>query len=172
MKKEEIETQKLVLNTMKTNLNQINDFLKSDDFVKKDIKMFWLFLVLAGFFGGILGGMGMGGGTLLVPILTLLLGFSQHIAQAVNLIVFIPTAIIAVIIHLKNKLIDFKAFLLLCIPAIFSAVLFAFLSADINKETLKIIFGVFLVCVGVFQFIVAIINNKKKPKKFTEKLGL
>ena len=31
MKKEEIETQKLVLNTMKTNLNQINDFLKSDE---------------------------------------------------------------------------------------------------------------------------------------------
>ena len=31
MKKEKIETQKLVLNTIKTNLNQINDFLKSDE---------------------------------------------------------------------------------------------------------------------------------------------
>lgn len=134
--------------------------------------MFWLFLILAGFFGGILGGMGMGGGTLLVPILTLLLGFSQHVAQAINLIVFIPTAIVAVIIHLKNKLINFKAFLLICIPAIFSAILFAFLSASVNKDVLKIVFGVFLICVGIFEFVIAVIKNKKKPQTFTERLGL
>lgn len=134
--------------------------------------MFWLFLVLAGFLSGILGGMGMGGGTILVPILTIFMGIGQHLAQAVNLVVFIPTAIVAVIFHLKNKLIDFKLFLLLCIPAIVSAVLFSFLALKIDKQVLKIIFGVFLICVGVFEFVISIIKFRRKKQTFTEKLGI
>ena len=72
--------------------------------------MAWYFLVLAGLFGGLVGGMGMGGGTLLIPILTMFLGVEQHLAQAINLLVFIPTGLIAVLIHAKNKLLDFKVF--------------------------------------------------------------
>ena len=55
-----------------------------------------------GFFAGIIGGMGMGGGTLLIPILTIFLSFEQKNAQAINLLVFIPMAIVALIIHFKN----------------------------------------------------------------------
>ena len=47
-----------------------------------------IMLMIAGAAGGALGGMGMGGGTLLIPILTLLCGFSQHAAQAANLAAF------------------------------------------------------------------------------------
>ena len=71
--------------------------------------MFWLWYVIAGLFGGIVGGMGMGGGTLLIPIMTLFLGIDQHLSQAINLLVFIPTGILAVIIHAKNKLIAAKS---------------------------------------------------------------
>ena len=42
--------------------------------------IFWY--ILAGVCGGIIGGMGMGGGTLLIPILTLFLGIDQRSAQA------------------------------------------------------------------------------------------
>ena len=49
-------------------------------------------LIIAGLAGGLIGGTGMGGGTLLIPVLTLLCGFSQHAAQATNLISFIPMA--------------------------------------------------------------------------------
>ena len=67
-----------------------------------------LYLILAGIISGIIGGMGMGGGTLLIPILTIFLAFEQRSAQAINLLVFIPMALIALIIHIKNKLVDFK----------------------------------------------------------------
>lgn len=50
--------------------------------------------------------MGIGGGTILIPIMTIFLGFDQKTAQAVNLIYFIPTAITALTIHIKNKQIE------------------------------------------------------------------
>ena len=49
--------------------------------------------ILAGAIGGIIGGMGMGGGTLLIPLLTIFLGISQKLAQAYNLISFLIMAI-------------------------------------------------------------------------------
>ncbi len=84
--------------------------------------MIWWHLCLAGLVGGLCGGMGMGGGTLLIPILTMFLGVDQHLAQGLNLLVFIPTGIIAVIIHMKNKLIDYKAFWLVVVRAVVTAV--------------------------------------------------
>lgn len=52
--------------------------------------MRFLVCLLAGLAGGVLGGMGMGGGTVLIPILTMLCGVPQHMAQSVNLFSFLP----------------------------------------------------------------------------------
>ena len=60
-------------------------------------------LILAGIVGGIIGGMGMGGGTLLIPILTIFLDVEQKNAQAINLVAFIPMAIIVTVINIKRK---------------------------------------------------------------------
>ena len=68
--------------------------------------MEYLFYALAGLAGGMLGGMGMGGGTVLIPLLTILLGVPQHAAQAINLISFLPMAGVALIIHFKNGLVE------------------------------------------------------------------
>ena len=46
-----------------------------------------------------LGGMGMGGGTVLIPALTVILGVEQHVAQATNLIAFLPMALFTLKIH-------------------------------------------------------------------------
>ncbi len=127
--------------------------------------MTWYFLVLAGLFGGLVGGMGMGGGTLLIPILTMFLGVEQHLAQAINLLVFIPTGLIAVLIHAKNKLLDFKVFGIIIIPAIATAVGSALLVGEIKSDTLRIIFGAFLIIIGLFELYQAInttIKNKRK----------
>ena len=70
--------------------------------------MEYIWYVVAGVLGGVLGGMGMGGGTILIPLLSIFYAVSQHTAQAVNLISFLPMAVVALIIHLKNKLVDFK----------------------------------------------------------------
>lgn len=134
--------------------------------------MLWIYLVLSGLFSGVLGAMGMGGGTILVPVLTLFMGFEQHISQGINLVVFIPTAVLAVIFHIKNKLIDFKAFLLLIFPAIASAIVFANLAASVDKGVLRVVFGAFLICVGIFEFVMSILKTRQKNKKFTEKLGI
>ena len=49
--------------------------------------------ILIGGLSGIFSGIGMGGGTILIFLLTTFAGLEQHIAQATNLIYFIPTAI-------------------------------------------------------------------------------
>ncbi len=64
--------------------------------------MTWL-LVLFGFLSGILGGMGMGGGTLLVPLLSFL-DIPQKTIQAINLFSFLPMCAAALCVHAKNKL--------------------------------------------------------------------
>ena len=69
--------------------------------------MNFIFYIVAGAVSGIIAGMGMGGGTVLIPLLTMLTSLSQHKAQGVNLISFIPMAIVVLIIHVKNKLINF-----------------------------------------------------------------
>lgn len=134
--------------------------------------MDWYWLIISGLFGGLVGGMGMGGGTLLIPILTIFLGFQQHLSQAINLLVFIPTAIISIIIHAKNKLIDYKAFFWLVIPAVVASVVFAFLANNIDNSMLKIIFAVFLICIGIFELIIAIKQSYKKRNNFTDKIGI
>ena len=128
----------------------------------------WFYFLIAGLCGGLVGGMGMGGGTLLIPILTMFLGVEQHLAQALNLLVFIPTGIIAVIIHAKNKLIDYKVFGIIIGPAIATAVCAALLVGKLKSETLGLLFGIFLILIGLFEMYLAIknsIKNKKKKKK-------
>ena len=65
-------------------------------------------LIISGILSGILGGMGMGGGTILIPVLGIFFGIDQHVAQAVNLISFVPMAAISIAIHLKNGLMEKK----------------------------------------------------------------
>lgn len=119
-------------------------------------------LILAGLISGVFGGMGMGGGTLLIPILTIFLSFPQKIAQALNLFVFIPMAIVSLIVHIKNKLVDFKV----GIPVIMSGVVFSvggsLLAGVVSNEILRKIFGIFLLGVGVYQGIQAFVTFKKQ----------
>ena len=66
--------------------------------------------VLIGIISGTISGTGMGGGTILIFLLTVLCRLEQHIAQATNLIFFIPTSIVAIIVNIKNKNIDLIKF--------------------------------------------------------------
>ena len=64
----------------------------------------WLIPLLAGFGTGILSAWGVGGGTLLLLIMTLFLGVDQQAAQGINLLYFLPTAALALVSHGKNGL--------------------------------------------------------------------
>ena len=122
---------------------------------------FYLYLLL-GFLGGIPAGMGMGGGTVLIPILIVFLSIPQHNAQAVNLITFIPMAVVVLIFHFKNKLVKIKDLLWLIIPAVIFAVGSSLLATVIEGDLLKRIFGGFLIALSVVQFFSEKIKNKAK----------
>lgn len=64
--------------------------------------------VLIGFISGIISGTGMGGGTILILLLSIIMGLDQHVSQATNLVFFVPTAIAAIFISLRKKNIDVK----------------------------------------------------------------
>lgn len=117
--------------------------------------------VLIGIAGGILGGMGMGGGTLTIPLLTMLGGVDQHVAQAINLVSFIPMAVIALILHFKNKLVNTKGILYIIIPAIAFSVISSLIVKNINSTLLSRLFGGFLALLGIWILIENIFINKK-----------
>ena len=108
--------------------------------------------IIFGIIGGLLGGMGMGGGTVLIPALTIFFSIGQTEAQGINLISFIPMAIIAVIIHAKNRLIKFKDVLKIAIPASVFALSGSFLVRLIEGDLQTKLFGGFLVILSVVQF--------------------
>lgn len=117
-------------------------------------------LVLAGIAAGALGGMGMGGGTILIPVLTIFFDVEQKQAQAINLVAFIPMAIASLIVHVKNKRVETKGILWIIIPATVLSLAGSMVAQAINGEILKRIFGGFLLLLSVAQFFSEEINEK------------
>lgn len=120
--------------------------------------------ILVGVIGGVIGGMGMGGGTLLIPLLTLFCSVEQHIAQSVNLIAFVPMSVVAVIIHFKNKLIKGEYFWWTALPATAVGVLSALLAEKSDGKVLSECFGFFLIALGVYQLVTSIAAAIKAHK--------
>ncbi len=106
-------------------------------------------LILIGLISGIISGMGIGGGIVMIPALTILLGFNQRMAQNINLIYFIPTAIIAIIIHLKNGNIEKKGIFKIIAFGTVGAIFGAILATKIDPSLLRKIFGYFLLFMGI-----------------------
>lgn len=120
--------------------------------------MMWVALV--GFCAGIISGMGIGGGTILIPALLFLTDITQQQAQGVNLIYFIPTAITALITHQKKGNLDWKTAKPLAVLGLAGAVAGAFLAVSLESELLRKIFGGFLFLMGLSE-----IFKKKKGEK-------
>lgn len=121
--------------------------------------------VLIGLVSGIVSGTGMGGGTVLILLLTLIMGIDQHIAQATNLIFFIPTSISAIIANWKYKLVDKKIALWVSIAGTIGAVGGALISNKTDVESLRKYFGIFLAMIAIFEiysFFKQYIFNKKR----------
>lgn len=110
-----------------------------------------------GFFSGIISGMGIGGGTILIPALLFLTEVNQQQAQGVNLIYFIPTAVVALITHHKNGTLDLKTAKPLALLGLAGPAAGAFLAVSLESEILKKLFGGFLLLMGLSE-----IFKKKK----------
>lgn len=106
--------------------------------------------------------MGIGGGTILIPALSIFLNISQHGAQGVNLLYFIPTAIAALIIHIKNKNVAFSLALPIALSGAAGAALGAILANAMDANLLKKFFAAFLIIMGIYEIFKKSPENLKK----------
>ena len=107
--------------------------------------------IFMGVVSGIIGGLGMGGGTILILLLSLFFGVEQHVAQSTNVIFFIPTAIASIIVNLRNKNINLKQGLPICLWGIVGAFFGANISMKMQVQELRKWFGLFLILIAFYQ---------------------
>lgn len=107
--------------------------------------MSFIFYLITGFFSGFLGGMGMGGGTILIPALTIFLGVEQHVAQATNLIAFLPMSAFSLKVHKDEGLLKTEGAWWLIVPAILTSVIGGLIAVILPAQILKKLFGAFLI---------------------------
>ena len=125
--------------------------------------------ILTGIISGTVSGTGMGGGTILILILSVFMGIDQHIAQATNLIFFVPTAITAIVTTMKEKLINWKIGIPVAISGVVGAIIGAKISVNMDVNRLKKYFGIFLMLITIYE-IYSLIKTYKRDKTKDNKI--
>lgn len=92
----------------KTHFRTAHDNCRREDIYEIGDITAWYTICAVAFLSGIFASMGLGGGMVLIVYLTVFAGFSQLAAQGINLVFFIPIAIISLVLHTKNKLVEWK----------------------------------------------------------------
>lgn len=100
---------------------------------------------------GFLSGLGIGGGSLLMVYLTAAAALEQRTAQGVNLLYFLPTAAAALLLHSKNRFVDWRKAGFAILGGAVAAVAGALLSSRLPTDLLRRLFGFFLVFVGISE---------------------
>ncbi len=106
---------------------------------------------IIGILSGIVSALGMGGGTILILLLGIFTNLEQHLVQGTNLIVFIPVSVIAILINIKNKKIDYKISFQIIIFGMIGAFIGSMLAFEFNNRILKKFFGIFLLIIGFLE---------------------
>ena len=119
----------------------------------------WPVVLLVGTVLGFLSGLGIGGGSLLILWLTLVLEQDPGTARVINLLFFIPSALVAILFRWRQGNLEWKTIL----PAIFAgciaAFIFSLLSANLDLTLLKKLFGGLLIITGLRE----LLYKKKEP---------
>lgn len=109
----------------------------------------WLLPFLCGLGASVISAWGVGGGTLLLLVMTLFLGVDQRSAQGINLLFFLPTAVSALVCHAKNGYLD-KPTLKSAVPtAVAAALIGAWAATAVDVAVLRKPFGIYLLASGV-----------------------
>ena len=108
----------------------------------------WIIPFLCGLGASVISAWGVGGGTLLLLVMTLFFGVDQRTAQGVNLLFFLPTAASALVCHARGGYLD-KPTLKAAVPvAVIAALIGAWISNAVDVEVLRKPFGVYLLLSG------------------------
>ena len=110
----------------------------------------YVVLVAFGVVVGVTSGLlGVGGGTLIVPFLTLAVGFSQHSAEATSLLVILPTAVVGSLALRRRGVGDLGLALRFGVFGAIGSVVGALLALALPASTLRLVFAVFVLVVGL-----------------------
>ncbi len=107
------------------------------------------FLIAVGAVLGFLSGLGIGGGSLLMLWLTLVAGLPQETARGINLMFFIPSALIASLFHKKQGRLDIKQILPGILSGCAAAALFSWVGMAVDPDNLRMPFGILLLATGL-----------------------
>ncbi len=121
--------------------------------------------IFIGLIAGVVGSLGMGGGTVLILLLSIYSGVEQHIAQGTNVIFFAPMAITAIIIFIKQKRINFRIAMPICIWGLIGAIIGASISSKMNVGALRKFFGGFLILIAIYQIYSSFKMYKKEKNR-------
>jgi len=111
----------------------------------------WLLPLAVGFGTGILSAWGVGGGTLLLLIMTLFLGVEQTAAQGINLLYFLPCSAAALVSHFRHKMVELPCVLWAAGAGIVVSLGASFLATALDTALLRKLFGGFLLAVGLLE---------------------
>lgn len=120
--------------------------------------MEWLISAIAGILSGIIGSMGMGGGGVLIIYLKLFTDIPQSTAQGINLLFFLPTAVLAVLYYTKKKLIVWRIAIPFSLMGIVGTLAGCYFCGKFDNSVLTKLFGILLLVMGTTGII-----KKEKP---------
>ncbi len=115
-----------------------------------------MIIFAAALFSGMAGGMGLGGGAVLIPVLTLFFNMPQKQAQVINLIYFVPTAVIALTDHIKNKRIEKNILPPMTTAGVMGCIIGAFAAMLLSGGILRRMFGLFMLIMGIRELVIGI----------------
>jgi len=116
--------------------------------------MYYLLAPLAGIFVGIGSGLlGMGGGSILVPVLLFIFGLSIKEAIGTSLCIIVLTAVSAIVVHWKEKQVNLKLGIIMASTGVIGAQLGSYLNKIIPDNILKLIFTIVVVIFGFKMWI-------------------
>ncbi|MDR0804305.1 MAG: sulfite exporter TauE/SafE family protein [Oscillospiraceae bacterium] len=104
--------------------------------------------VIIGFLSGVTASMGLGGGFVLIVYLTAFTDIGQREAGAINLMFFLPVALLSLILHFKNKLVDTKVIPVVAIFGVIGIATGFGLAYVLPEGYLRKVFAVFLLFAG------------------------
>lgn len=127
----------------------------------------WVILVIA-FLTGITASLGLGGGFILVVYLTIFTETAQLQAQGINLLFFIPIAVLSLVIHIKNGFIEKKILPPCILFSVIGAVIGVLFTGMISSELLSKLFAAFILIIGLKEIWTSakeIKNDRKNTKR-------
>jgi len=106
-------------------------------------------IFFSGILAGIISGLAMGGGVVLIAILTYVTTYSQASLQSVNLLYYIPTAIFSSIVYSKDNNVDFKVVGKIVVWGIIPTIIGAIVANKVSTVILQKMFACYLILVGL-----------------------